>query len=197
MRPAPANARPRLLVMLSGSGRTLVNLIARIADGSLPAEIAAVVANRDCRGLDIARQHDIPAELIPGGPDAPTLDALVAGHNIDWIVLAGYLRLIPVTARTRGRIINIHPSLLPAFGGPGMHGMKVHAAAIEAAKHAEISESGCTVHFADEQYDTGQVILQRRCPVYPTDTPEDLAARVFALECEALPRALCQLIDQT
>jgi len=186
--------RARLLVLLSGSGRTLDNLIARCADDTLPADIAAVIANRDCRGLAIAREHAIPAEHIPGGPNAETLDTLVTELKIDWVVLAGYLRLVPITERTRGRIINIHPALLPAFGGSGMHGHKVHAAAIEAANRGEIAESGCTVHFADEQYDTGQVILQRRCPVYPTDSPGDLAARVFDLELEAYPEALRRLI---
>lgn len=193
----PTTAHPaRLLVMLSGSGRTLDNLLEHIASGSLHAQVVAVIGNRDCRGLQIARDHNIPAELIPGGPDASTLDGLVEQHTADWIILAGYLRLVPITSRTRGKIINIHPALLPAFGGPGMHGAKVHAAAIEAAKRGDITESGCTVHFADEHYDTGQVILQRRCPVSPSDTPESLAARVFELEREAYPVAIRRLISR-
>lgn len=195
--PDAADHRARLLVMLSGSGRTLENLLEHTASGSLRAAVVAVVANRDCRGLAIAHDHDIPARLIPGGPNARTLDKLVETYRADWVILAGYLRLVPITERTRGRIINIHPALLPAFGGPGMHGAKVHAAAIDAAKRGEIVESGCTVHFADEHYDTGQVILQRRCPILPDDTPESLAARVFELEREAYPEAIRRLISPT
>lgn len=187
----------RLLVFLSGSGRTLANFYGRIADGSLPAEVALVVANRPCKGLDIAADHNTPTQIIEGGPTPDQLDTLFRTHAIDWVVLAGYLKLVPITALTRGRIVNIHPALLPAFGGPGMHGMKVHAAAVEAAKRGEVSESGCTVHIADETYDTGPIVLQRSCPVHADDTPESLAARVFEQELEAYPQALKQLIAST
>lgn len=190
----PDAKKARLLVLLSGSGRTLENLIAHADAGDLPAEIAHVIANKPCRGLDIAREHGIPAEVIPGSIPPGTLDDLVAVDRIDWIVLAGYLKLVPITPATRGRIVNIHPALLPAFGGPGMHGAKVHAAAIEAYRRGEITESGCTVHLADDTYDTGPIILQRRCPITEGDTPETLAAKVFDLECEAYPAALKQLI---
>ena len=191
---APDANKARLLVLLSGSGRTLENLIAHADSGDLPAEIARVVANKPCRGLDIAREHGIPADVIPGSIPTGTLDDLVAVDRIDWIVLAGYLKLVPITPATRGRIVNIHPALLPAFGGPGMHGAKVHAAAIEAYRRGEITESGCTVHLADDTYDTGPIILQRRCRITEGDTPETLAAKVFDLEREAYPAALKQLI---
>lgn len=186
----------RLLVFLSGSGRTLANLFDRIDDGSLPAEVALVASNRPCKGLDIAQDRGIGTLVIEGSPTPDQLDALVAEHRIDWIVLAGYLKLVPITDRTRGRIVNIHPSLLPRFGGPGMHGMKVHNAAVVAARAGEITESGCTVHLADETYDTGPVILQRSCPVHADDTPQALADRVFQLELEAYPEALRTLIQQ-
>lgn len=192
----PTDEPAYLLVLLSGSGRTLENLIEHIESGDLPARIAGVVASRDCRGIDIARAHRIPATVVPGPLTPQALDDLVALHRIDWIVLAGYLKLVPITPATRGRIVNIHPALLPAFGGPNMHGMKVHTAAIEAFRRAEITESGCTVHLADETYDTGPLILQRRCPITNEDTPETLAAKVFNLEKEAYPQALKHLITQ-
>ncbi|MCC5821867.1 MAG: phosphoribosylglycinamide formyltransferase [Phycisphaerales bacterium] len=192
--PAKQARNARLLVLLSGSGRTLENLLARIDAGELPAEIVRVVASKPCRGADIARARDIPTDIIPGSINPEALDDLVARDRADWIVLAGYLRLVPITPTTRGRIVNIHPALLPAFGGPGMHGMKVHAAAIDAYRRGEITESGCTVHLADDTYDTGPIILQRRCPITPDDTPETLAAKVFNLELEAYPAALKQLI---
>jgi phosphoribosylglycinamide formyltransferase-1 len=184
----------RLLVLLSGSGRTLENLLARTHTGALPAVVARVIASKPCRGADIAQARDIPTDIIPGSLPPATLDALVARDRIDWIVLAGYLKLVPITPATRGRIVNIHPALLPAFGGPGMHGMKVHTAAVEAFRRGQIAESGCTVHLADDTYDTGPIILQRRCPITPDDTPETLAAKVFQLELEAYPAALNQLI---
>lgn len=185
----------RLLVLLSGSGRTLENLLQRIDRGELPAAVAAVVANKDCPGLDKARARNIPAQVIPGAIPPDTLDELVARSRADWVVLAGYLKLVPVTPSTRGRIVNIHPSLLPAFGGPGMHGMKVHQAVIDAFARGEVTESGCSVHLADERFDTGPVILQKRCPIKPTDEAAQLAARVFTLELDAYPEALSMLIE--
>lgn len=196
MTPAPANPAPspaRLLVLLSGSGRTLENLLARIDAGDLPAAVVRVIANKECRGADIARTRAIPTDIIPGAIPPDTLDALVTQDRIDWVVLAGYLKLVPITPATRSRIVNIHPALLPAFGGPGMHGMKVHTAAVEAFRRGEVTESGCTVHLADDTYDTGPIILQRRCPITEDDTPETLAAKVFQLELEAYPAALKQL----
>lgn len=200
MTPAPANPAPppaRLLVLLSGSGRTLENLLARLDAGDLPAVVVRVIANKECRGADIARARAIPTDIIPGVIPPDTLDALVTQDRTDWVVLAGYLKLVPITPATRSRIVNIHPALLPAFGGPGMHGMKVHTAAIEAFRRGEITESGCTVHLADDTYDTGPIILQRRCPITEHDTPETLAAKVFQLELEAYPAALKQLIKSS
>jgi len=190
----PPATPARLLVLLSGSGRTLENLLARIDSGDLPAAVVRVIASKECRGADIARVRSIPTDIIHNAIPPDTLDALVTHDRIDWIVLAGYLKLVPITPATRGRIVNIHPALLPAFGGPGMHGMKVHTAAIEAFRRGEITESGCTVHLADDTYDTGPIILQRRCPITEHETPETLAAKVFQLELEAFPAALKQLI---
>ena len=184
----------RLAVLLSGSGRTLDNLIACIDRGELDAEIAVVVGSRDCVGAEKAIAAGIPAMVCDGGIGSDELDRVCGEYGIDWVILAGYLKLVPITDRVRGKVINIHPALLPNFGGPGMHGLRVHRAVVEAAKHGKISESGCTVHFADEEFDKGTIIEQRRCPVSGDDSPEDVAARVFALEQLCLPSAIQGLI---
>lgn len=186
----------RLGVMLSGSGRTLVNLIEQIESGSLDATIPVVIASKECLGADKARSAGIETHVHDTRLDPDWLDSVCDAHEIDLIVLAGYLKLVPITDRVRNRVINIHPALLPDFGGKGMHGHHVHEAVIKAAKRGEVSESGCTVHFADEAYDTGSVIVQKRCPVHDTDTADELADRVFALECEAYPEAIKLLIER-
>lgn len=191
------NPPARLMVLLSGSGRTLDNLLNRIDHGELSAVAALVVAGKECPGADKARARAVPTRVIPGDIPPADFDALVRESRADWVVLAGYLRLVPITPATRGRVVNIHPALLPAFGGPGMHGLRVHDAVIRAARRGEVSESGCTVHLADETFDTGPIILQKRCPVKPSDTPEVLAARVFSLELDAYPQALRLLIEKT
>ena len=182
--------RPRLAILLSGSGRTLLNIHDHILAGDLPAEIALVVASRECLGADRARERRLPTEVVPGDIPPDRLDALLAEHRIDWVVLAGYLRRLPIPPAYQGRVVNIHPALLPAHGGPGMYGDRVHAAVLAAGE----TESGCTVHLCDAQYDTGPIILQKRCPVLEGDTPHTLAARVFELETQAYPEALKLLL---
>jgi folate-dependent phosphoribosylglycinamide formyltransferase PurN len=127
--------------------------------------------------------------LANRGADAEQLEKLLGDHRVDLIVLAGYLRLVPrsVVGAYRGRIINIHPALLPAFGGAGMYGQRVHSAVIEQGARV----SGATVHFVDEAYDRGPIIAQWPVPVLPGDTPEALAARVLRVEHLLLPRAAC------
>jgi phosphoribosylglycinamide formyltransferase-1 len=186
----------RLGVMLSGSGRTLDNLLDWIGSGDLKARIPVVIASKECLGAQKARDAGIDTHVHDTKIDSEWLDSICDLHGIDLIVLAGYLRLVPITQRVRHRVINIHPALLPSFGGKGMHGHHVHEAVIEAAKRGEVTESGCTVHFADEAYDTGSVILQKCCPVHPSDTPDELAARVFSLECEAYPEAIKLLLER-
>jgi phosphoribosylglycinamide formyltransferase-1 len=181
---------PRLCVMLSGTGRTLANLLEAIAHGRLRAKIPLVVASRECVGAERARIH-VPHVLVePGDIPGTRLEAILNAHDIDFVALAGYLRRIEVPASYRGRIVNIHPALLPKFGGRGMYGMEVHKAVLRAGER----ESGCTVHIVDDEYDHGPVILQRRCPVLAGDTPETLAARVFEEECRAYPEALMMLM---
>lgn len=182
--------RPRLAVFLSGSGRTMVNLAEVIARGELRAEIALVVASRACKGAERARELGLPTQIIEGDIVESELVVLLGAHRIDWVVLAGYLRLMPAPDRWAGRVVNIHPALLPDFGGPGMYGRRVH----EAVLASGAAESGCTVHLCDGRYDTGPIVLQRRCPVLAGDTAEDLADRVFEQELEAYPEALRLLL---
>lgn len=184
---------PRLAVMLSGGGRTLLNLIGSIDSGRLRASIPLVIASRACPGADHARRHAVATRILPGVIPEATLESLLREHRIDWVVLAGYLKKVEVPDAYRGRIVNIHPALLPRHGGPGMYGHRVHEAVLAAGD----TESGCTVHLCDGGFDTGPIILQKRCPVLPGDTPDTLAARVFALETLAYPEALQLLFNQT
>lgn len=181
--------RPRLAVLLSGSGRTLANLLAHIDSGLLVAEVALVIASRPCRGAEIGREAGIETLEIAGNIPAARLGEMLRSRGIDLVVLAGYMRLIDIPEGFEGKVVNIHPALLPKYGGTGMYGDRVHRAVIEAGD----AESGCTVHLCDDAYDTGPIILQKRCPVLAGDTPESLAARVFELEKQAYPEAL-QLI---
>ncbi len=180
----------RLAVLLSGSGRTLVNLLDHIRDGSLPAQVCVVIASKECLGAERARAAGL-ATIVEKGVIAPErLVALVSPYRVDWIILAGYLKLVRIPNAFRGRIVNIHPALLPAFGGAGMYGHHVHEAVLASGAR----ESGCTVHLCDSEFDRGAILLQKRCPVLPGDTPDTLAARVFELEKRAYPEAIRGLI---
>jgi phosphoribosylglycinamide formyltransferase 1 len=179
--------------MISGGGRTLLNLLAHIRAGNLHAEIPLVISSNHGHGAERARAQGLHVEFLPGRIPAPSLQELLDHHRVDWVILAGYLHLLDIPAAYRGRVVNIHPALLPKFGGQGMYGRHVHHAVLAAREHT----SGCTVHLADSEYDRGQIILQRTCPVLPSDTPETLAARVHELELEAYPAALKVLIGGT
>lgn len=183
----------RLVVLLSGSGSTLQNFIERIAGGRLAARIVAVVASRaDAGGLERARQAGIPAVAVPRR-DFPDVDrfndalhAALERFDFDVILLAGFLSPFQLRGRYQLRVINIHPALIPAFCGKGFYGERVHRAVLEAG----VKVTGCTVHFADDEYDHGPIILQGVVPVLDDDTPESLAARVHALENELYPEAV-------
>lgn len=177
--------------MLSGSGRTLLNLLGASRDGRLSASVELVIASREGLGTERAREAGLRVVVIPGVIPAARLRGLLREHRIDWVALAGYLKLVEIPEEYRGRVVNIHPALLPRHGGEGMYGERVHEAVLAAGD----SVSGCTVHLCDEIYDRGRVLLQKTCPVLPGDTPETLARRVFALECEAYPEALQKLIS--
>ncbi len=180
----------RLAVLLSGGGRTLVNLVDAISQHKLHATIDLVIASRECLGAERARAANLKTLIRPGVIPAADLASLLTEHRIDFVVLAGYLKRIEVPPPFRNRIVNIHPALLPRHGGHGMYGHHVH----EAVLHARDSTSGCTVHLVDDEYDRGPILLQKSCPVKPDDTPDSLAARVFELECQAYPEALERLI---
>ncbi len=186
----------RMMVMLSGSGTTLMNLIEHIAEGKLAATIPVVVASKECLGAQKSRDAGIQTHVHSGRIANDVLDALCDEHEIDLVVLAGYLKLLAMTDRVRHRVINIHPALLPDFGGQGMHGQKVHQAVVEAYQRGEVHESGCTVHFADDQYDTGSIILQSRCEIKDNDCAQSLGDRVMLLERQAFPKAIKLLIDR-
>jgi len=183
----------KLAVLISGSGRTLENLATLIEAGELNARIVTVVSSRtDAFGIQRAAKFNIPAEAIVKKQckSAEDFSDLVwknireAGANL--VVLAGWMNLLPIPDDYEARVINIHPALLPDFGGKGMYGDHVHEAVL--ASGCKIT--GCTVHYCDNAYDTGQIILQRSCPVLDDDTPDSLAARVFEQECIAYPEAI-------
>jgi phosphoribosylglycinamide formyltransferase-1 len=183
----------RLAVLISGGGTTLRNLIQKIAAKKLDAKIELVISSSaTAKGLDFAREANIPTLVVPQAKsksakqfsEATFGPCRQAGVHI--VVMAGYLKLVQIPPYFTNRVTNIHPALIPACCGPGMYGLRVHEAVLEGGARI----SGCTVHFVDNQYDHGPIILQRQVPVLDDDTPESLAARVFAAECEAYPEAL-------
>ena len=195
MTPSGTTSRLRLAVLISGSGRTLANLLERSATGSLAATIDLVLANRDLiGGLEIAAAAGVPTVVLPraGQPLADWSNAVFdrcRAAGVDLVVMAGFLQLLEIPPDFTGRVINIHPSLLPAFGGKGFYGEHVHRAVLERG----CTVSGCTVHFVDNEYDHGRIILQQAVPVLPEDDHERLAVRVFKAECDTLPAAINQL----
>lgn len=179
----------RVAVLASGGGTNLQALLDACGPAA-PARVTRIVSNRaDAGALERARAAGIPAVVLHDPADAGELIAALG--DADLVVLAGYLKLIPaaVVARFPGRMINIHPALLPAFGGPGMYGQRVHAAVLASGATA----SGATVHYVDEHYDRGPIIAQRTVPVLPGDTVETLAARVLTAEHELLPQVVLEL----
>ena len=183
----------RLAVLLSGGGRTLENLLRRRDEGALLADVVAVASNRaGVRGLSIAERAGIDTAVFAkrDHPDAAARDRalwdFVHAHDVDLVVLAGYLALLDLTAAGDVPVINIHPALLPRHGGPGYYGDRVHEAVLDAGD----SESGCTVHRVDAIFDHGPVLAQRRVPVRADDTVATLAARVFEAECELYPETI-------
>jgi phosphoribosylglycinamide formyltransferase-1 len=183
----------RLAVLLSGNGTTLQNLLDHIRAGTLPAEVVRVVSsNPQAYGLTRAEQAAIPTAYVRRKACASAEEfgerifAFVRDSRADLVCMAGFLQLLPIPDDFKNRVLNIHPALIPAFSGKGFHGPHVHQSAIEAG----VKVSGCTVHFADNEYDHGPIILQRVVPVLDDDTPETLAARVFAAECQAYPEAV-------
>lgn len=184
----------RVGVLLSGGGRTLRNLVDCAERGELSgARIVAVVASRPgVRGLAVAEEAGIPAYTVPRAeyPDSAAfsraINAVLLPHEPELVVLAGFLSLYDPPEHLRERVMNIHPALLPSFGGRGYYGHRVHEAVLEYG----CKVSGCTVHFADAEYDSGPIIVQRCVPVLEGDDADSLAARVFEQECIAYPEAI-------
>lgn len=183
----------RLAVLLSGGGTTLQNLLDQIAAGRLPAEILLVISSHaDAFGLVRAEQAGVPTAVVERADYASREEFSHAIFErcrhaaVDLVCLAGFLQLLRIPDDFEGRVMNIHPSLIPAFCGKGYYGHRVH----EAALAYGVKISGCTVHFADNLYDHGPIILQRAVPVLDEDTSDTLAARVFEEECKAYPEAI-------
>ena len=194
------NKKTRIAVFISGSGSNLQSIIDNIENGNLNCEISYVVADRECFGLERAEKHGIKSIMLDkklfGNKLSDEISAILENgiEKTDYIVLAGYLSILSesfINKWTR-KIINIHPSLLPKFGGRGMYGMNVHRAVIEAKE----TESGCTIHFVDTGVDTGEIILQIKVPVLSDDTPEILQKRVLEKEHILLIEGIKKLLGQ-
>jgi phosphoribosylglycinamide formyltransferase 1 len=188
----------RIAVLISGGGTTLNNLIEKISLGSLRVEIALVVSSApDARGLQFAQDAGIPAEVVQRKDFRSQDDfskavfACCRHARVDLVVMGGFLKRLTIPEDFANRVTNIHPGLIPAFCGQGYYGHHVHEAVLEYGAKL----SGCTVHFADNQYDHGPVIQQKAVPVLDDDTPETLAARVFEAECEVYPEAIQLIAD--
>ncbi len=179
----------KMAVLLSGSGRTLDNFHERIQAGSLAARIEVVISNNAAAlGLKKARNYHYPAHYAA---DNAAINAILAKHSVDLISLAGYLKLYSPPPALRRAVLNIHPALIPSFCGPGFYGHHVH----EAVKARGCTVSGCTVHFANEEYDAGPIVLQRCVNLDLDDSADDIAAKVFAVECETYPEAI-NMVDR-
>ena len=187
----PAMTTPKLGVLISGGGTTLLNLQDEIEAGRLDAEIVAVTSSRpDALGLARAQARGLPAVSPETKPAELGLSEFVFGvlrdAGVELVCLAGFLSLLHIPEDHRGRVLNIHPALLPSFGGLGMYGNRVHRAVVESG----VRVTGCTVHLADEAYDTGPILVQRACPVRVGDTAEDVKKRVWEEEKTAFPEAI-------
>ena len=183
----------RLAVFISGTGRTLKNLIDRIRGEQLTADIVVVLSSvANVVGLQYAEKESIPVEIVERSQYESLSEFSEANFNIcraaraDYVILAGYLRRLEIPKDFENRVLNIHPSLIPSFCGKGYYGNIVHSKALEYG----VKVSGCTVHFVDQEYDNGPIILQKAVDVYEGDTPDSLNDRVFAAECQAYPEAI-------
>lgn len=186
----------KISVFVSGRGSNL-NAIINSPELNNKVEVALIISDKAfCPAFEIAKKKSIPYYILgikQGGMEINELLNLFAKNNIDLIVLAGYLKIIPpeITNRYKNQIINIHPALLPSFGGKGMYGMKVHKAVFDSS----CKISGATVHFVDENYDTGKIIAQRCVDISDAQSPEEIAARVLEVEHQLLP-AVIKMINE-
>ena len=197
-RAAEGRVRRRLAILLSGSGTTLENLFDHIEQGKLAADVDVVISSRaDAFGLERARSRDVPTVIFKRRDFATdkAYSAAIFGevdkHDADLVVLCGFVHLLRIPDAYQGRVVNIHPALIPSFCGQDFYGRRVY----EAVLAAGVKLTGCTVHFCDDEYDQGPIIMQQAVEVRNDDTPETLAARVQAAERELYPRALQLIID--
>jgi len=188
----------RVAVLLSGSGTSLENLFEHIARG-LPARVVCVIASKESAfGLERARQRGVPAIAIPRKKFADSrsfndaIHAELAKHDAELVACLGFLSIFEPRERYRGRAINVHPALIPAFSGKGMYGHHVHEAVL--ARGCKVT--GATVHLVDDEYDHGPILAQRACEVRDDDTPETLAARVQAVERELVPEVIRAIAEK-
>jgi phosphoribosylglycinamide formyltransferase-1 len=192
----------KLAVLISGSGRTLKNFIDLAADGGLPVDIRLVISSSaKAGGLKFAEEAGIPIKIITrsdfphGGAGTEEFGAKIFSEcrdaGVDYVAMAGFMKLAPLPADFAGRVLNIHPALIPSFCGHGMYGDHVHKAVLEAG----VKVTGCTVHFVDNEYDHGPIIWQQPVPVFDDDTADTLGKRVFEIEKEAYPHVLKLLAD--
>ncbi|MFH2037638.1 MAG: phosphoribosylglycinamide formyltransferase [Candidatus Zixiibacteriota bacterium] len=193
------NDKAKIAVFLSGGGSNLQSLIDATVSGKLDGEIVLVVSNKkNAYGLERARLAGIDTfvyivKQYPSPEEAASdLSGMLSNYEVEYIALAGYLKLLPaeIVSQYKGKITNIHPALLPKYGGKGMYGHYVH----EAVLANKETESGATIHLVDEIYDNGKILMQGRVPVLDDDTPETLAARVLVMEHKIYPEALDNLI---
>lgn len=185
----------RIAILTSGNGTNAENII-RYFSASSQVQVGLVVANvQQAFALNRARQHKVPCAYFSKDfwTDGHAILAVLRSYNIDFVVLAGFLARIPdaILQAYPDRMVNIHPSLLPLHGGKGMYGDHVHEDVLRCGD----KETGITIHYTNEHYDAGQVILQAKCPVLPEDTAQTLAARVHALEYEHYPRVIERLLQ--
>ena len=179
----------KLGVLLSGSGRTLDNFHERIQAGTLKGEIQVVISNvEDALGLEKAKNYGYPSFWAK---ENGRINEILASYEIDLICLAGYLKLYQPPDSVKRNVLNIHPSLIPLYCGEGFYGDIVH----RAVKERVCMVSGCTVHFANERFDEGPIVLQKSVDLEYDDSIKDIASRVFAAECEAFPAAI-NLVDE-
>ena len=188
-----SNRPLRLGVLISGGGTTLKNLIDKSAAGEINVEFAVVISsNSDAAGLRFARDAGIEWQAIEQRKSSSTqaysdcIFNIARERQVDLVVMAGFLKHVLIPSDFENRVMNIHPSLIPAYCGRGYYGHHVHEAVLKANEKI----TGCTVHFVDNEYDHGPIILQRQVEVQAQDTTETLAARVFSTECEAYPTAI-------
>jgi phosphoribosylglycinamide formyltransferase-1 len=187
----------KLAVLISGTGRTLKNFIDLAAEGELPVDIRLVISSTaQAGGLKFAeaagiptrviRRHDFPVGAAGNQQYGDAVFSACRDAGVDFVAMAGFLKLAPLPDDFSGRVVNIHPALIPAFCGQGMYGLHVHQAVLDAG----VKVTGCTVHFVDNEYDHGPIIWQQPVPVFDDDTADTLAARVFEVEKEAYPHVL-------